>query len=77
MKAKKQAMKLLVYTCAPGRWAPMPADPASFGATLYGEDECLLSDVMEAPGLTIFDPLTKAGASVKGMDMVRASERAE
>ena len=71
MKAKKQAMKILAYTCATGNWQAMPADPASFGAQLYGEDECLLSDVMEAPGFTIFDPLAKAGAAFKGMVMVR------
>jgi hypothetical protein len=68
MASKKQAMKLHVYTCAPGT----PTATVDLGAacTLYGEDECELKDVMTAPGYTIFDPLAKAGAAVKGMVMV-------
>jgi len=63
---KSQAMKLCVYGCGP---AGSAGDLAAF--TMHGERELELKDVMEAPGFTIFDPLSKDGADVAGLVMVR------
>jgi len=66
---KQQQLKLAVYWCA-GNSAG-----ALTGFEFYGEDECTLKDVMDAAAHTIFDPLAKDLAPVKGL--IQVSARAE